>query len=155
MEPEITTEKEELKNRAFALRLFEYLEQENKELFKYLHDKGELRDFILYRSNAAHDEFVSAFSAGMYSPNEVANQRLFLGIENSYFEYIESIVMDNFKKYFKKIEKKSTSKYNEIISNLVFDCMDIFYEYISYSYSDVMDSLDKELITVISKKINQ
>ncbi|OFX18231.1 MAG: hypothetical protein A2033_19155 [Bacteroidetes bacterium GWA2_31_9] len=154
MLPELTTEKEKLKNTVLARRLFEYLEKENKELFKYLYDKGELKEFVLYRSNAAHDEYISAFSDGMYSPDEVANQQLFIGIENSYFEYIESLVKDNFYKYFKKIEKKPSAKYNEIISNLVFDCMEVFYEYISCSYIDVMDSLDRELITALDKIIN-
>jgi len=115
-------------------------------------DKGELRDFLLNRSNMAFDAYNEAITQGVISPDEVSNKILFCGIENSYSEYIESLLRDNFCDFFEKVEKKPIYKQYNIIESIVFSCMDIFYEYISIPYEQAMETLDEKLIERLKKQ---
>ncbi len=142
----------ELKNRHLAKKLDTYMVENNKELYKYLFDRGELRDFLLNRSNMAFDAYKDAIVGGMASPDEVSNKILFCGIENSYREYIESLLSDNFFEFFTILESKPVHKQNNVLENIVFSCMDIFYEYLSVPYEEAMEKLDEKLIERLSKQ---
>jgi hypothetical protein len=142
-------ETQELKNRPLAKKLNDYMVEHNKELYKYLNDKGELKDFLINRSNTAFEAYKTALSEGVPSPDEVSNNVLFCGMENSYYEYIESLLSDNFQEFYIKMNKKPTHTIDNIIEGLVFSCMEVFYKYLGNSYDQVMETLDNELIAVL------
>ena len=138
-----------LKNRSLAKKLNDYMLENNKELYKYLADKKELEDFLISRSNAAWEEYLTALSGGVPSPDEMSNKILFCGIENSVSEYIDSLLMDNFHEFYTKLQKKPVHTIDNILGTLVFACLDVFYEYLGSSYDSVMDELDEKLIAVL------
>jgi hypothetical protein len=142
-------ETQELKNRPLAKKLNDYMVEHNKELYKYLNDKGELKDFLINRSNAAFEAYKTALSEGVPSPDEVSNSILFCGMENSYYEYIESLLNDNFSEFYTKMNKKPVHTIDNIIEGLVFSCMEVFYKYLGNSYDQIMETLDNELIAVL------
>jgi hypothetical protein len=150
-----TTSTATAKNIFLAKKLNDYMVEHNNELYEYLNSINELRDFIITRSNEAHESYSSSFSEGMPSPNEVCNSVLFRGMENSYNEYIENLLINDMSEYHSKIEKQKN--YYLIIKEMVFGCMDIFYEYLDNNYVEVMGVLDEKLIlriTEIKNKLN-
>jgi hypothetical protein len=139
----------EMKNVPLAKKLNDYMVENNKELYKYLADKGELKGFLVDRSNAAFEAYSSAVGAGFPAPDEISNQILFCGMENSYREYVESLLEDNFLQFFGKLNKKPAHLIDNIIETIVFACMGVFYENLGNTYGQVMDKLDDELIKVL------
>jgi len=140
---------QELHNKHLAKKLNDYMVENNNELYKYLNEKNELKDFLINRSNTAFEAYKNAISEGMPSPDEICNKILFCGIENSYIEYIESLLDDNFFEFYTNLNKKPSHTIDNILESLVFSCMDIFYKYLNNSYEQVMDQLDDELIKVL------
>ena len=139
-----------LKSRSLAKKLSDYMVENNIELYKYLADKRELEDFITDRSNTAFDSYNHAVSAGFPAPAEISNQILFCGMENSYGEYIESLLMENeFREFYNKLRRKPGREIDTILETLVFACMGVFYEYLGSSYDSVIDELDEKLIAVL------
>jgi hypothetical protein len=139
----------EVQNMALVKKLNDYMLENNKELYNYLYNKKELKDFLISRSNAAWEAYKTALSEGVPSPDEVSNQILYCGMENSYSEYIDSLLMDNFHEFYTKLQKKPVHTIDNILETLVFACISVFYENLSSSYDQVMDTLDAELIKVL------
>ena len=131
-------------NLIVAKKLNDYLWKNNKELCIYLQQKDELEEFIINRSNSAFTEYQYAVDAGFYYPDEILNQELYIGIENSYSEYVESLFMNNFTEHYNS--KKSEPSYPDFLNALVLSCMPVFYDYLGSAYANVMDSLDKDLL---------
>ncbi len=146
------TKEKSLKSKVLAKKLDEYLVENNNELYKYLNDKDELKDFLLNRSNTAYDAYIDAVIGGTPSPDEVCHEILYCGVENSYSEYIESILMDNYRDFYERYDKHTELKKENIIESLVFACMDIFYEYLNIPYDQAMEKLDEKLIEKLKKQ---
>ena len=117
-------ETSEVKSMALVKKLNDYMMEENNELYNYLNNKKELKDFLINRSNAAFDAYTGAVSAGFPAPDEISNQILFCGMENSYREYIESLLDDNFQEFYIKLNKKPAHTIKNILGTLVFACME-------------------------------
>ena len=144
---------EEIQVLDLSNRLRNYLIKDNKELTEFLIEKDEFDGFVQYRANSAYSEYINALNAGFASPKEIQYQQLFLGIENSYFEYIESMLGDRFYLYYQDIKSKNGAEYNEIITNHVKSCLDVFYEYLGRYYVDVMEYLDRDLYEILNERI--
>lgn len=58
---------QELHNKHLAKKLNDYMVENNNELYKYLNEKNELKDFLINRSNTAFEAYKNAISEGMPS----------------------------------------------------------------------------------------
>jgi hypothetical protein len=118
-------ESEKVKNSTLCKKLNDYLVENNYELYKYLADKKELKDFLIIRSNRAHDELVNAMASGAMDAREVSNNALFYGIQGSISEYVESLLIENYKDYYAEISKKPS--FDIIFKGILYSCLDLFY----------------------------
>jgi exoribonuclease II len=133
----------EFKDEITLLKLHNYLFKENNEMYHYLDSRKELEDFIVNRTDIAEKAYRASVFANDPSPEEVRNEALFIGIENSYSEYVESM-LDEVPEFKKKIE--SSVKRNLTLEKLTWGALPIFYELINTPYVESMDELDKAII---------
>jgi len=131
------------KNRSIMEELHSYLIKNNFELYTHLQSIGELEDFLIVRTDNAHKEMIQATDANAPYPNEFKNAALYIGIENSFCEYVES-TLRNFPETFLKLEE--SEKYDAILNNLTVTSIPIFYKYLNTPYIEIQDQLDNELM---------
>lgn len=144
--------KSKYNNRLIMQKLHDYMLENNEELIKYLYDKKEYEDFLITRTDNAIDEYLIAHEANVTDPNEIENQVLFTGVENSCSEYVESMLMELPYEQYQKL--KNSIKFDLILKNLIQDCIPIFYEHINTPYSIAQDKLDNEILTKITKSLS-
>lgn len=137
------------KNRRYMVALHDYLNKNNNELYFYLHAKNELEDFLISRTDKAHNEFVNASISGEIFPDDSAHNALYMGIENSISEYMEAILVE-LPEFEEKLEK--STKYKSVMENIVNSALPIFYKHLNTPYMDAQDILDKELIDLLKQK---
>lgn len=122
---------------------------ENIELYHYLENKNELEDFLVCRANSADKAYKAGLIANYPNPEELQNEVLFVGIENSFSEYVESI-LDELPDFKRKLE--ASSRYNEVLNELIFNSLPIFYSMISIPYSISQESLDNQLLRLLQQR---
>ena len=139
----------ECKNREVFLKLHNYMLIDNNELYHYLDNKNELEDFLISRVDTAEEAYKAGVRANYPSPEELRNEALFNGVENSISEYVESLLVElpDFKR---KLD--SSSRYNEILNELIINSLPIFYSMISIPFSTCQETLDNKLIRLLQKK---
>lgn len=142
-------ERTESKDRNVLLKLHNYLLNDNNELYHYLDDKNELEDFLISRTDNAIYAYKSALLGDVPFPEEVKNQVLFIGIENSISEYIESL-LDEVPVFKIRIEK--AGKLKVVLSDLVSGSLHIFYDRLNTPYSEGLDELDAILIAYLEEQ---
>jgi len=130
------------KNIRYSRKLHKYMLNNNMELLQYLFFKGEYDDFLIYRSDMATKEYVDSVEANFPFPEECANEILFLGVENSFSEYLESLCCEIEGFNFDDVNLK-----NDIIKL----SLPVVYSFISCKYNQIQEQLDKELLEVIQK----
>jgi hypothetical protein len=135
-------------NKEVYLKLHNYMLKENIELYRYLENKNELEDFLVSRANSADKAYNAGMIANYPNPEELRNEVLFVGIENSVSEYVESLLLElpDFKK---KLD--SSSRLNEIMNDLIINSLPIFYSMITIPYSTSQELLDNKLLRLLKQ----
>jgi len=139
----------EANDRPVLLKLHNYLTRENIELYQYLEMKNELNDFLVSRVNSAIKSYKSGILANYPFPEELLHETLYIGIENSYSEYVESMI-DELPVF--KLNLNRSSRQKEIINELTVCSLSIFYSMISIPYSISQETLDYKLLKLIERK---
>ena len=139
----------EIKNKEVYLKLHNYMLNENIELYHYIDNKNKYEDFLVSRVNSAERAFSAGVLANYPNPEELQNEVLFVGIENSVSEYVESMLLElpDFKR---KLE--ASTRFNEIINDLIINSLPIFYSMITIPYSTSQESLDNKLLRLLKQK---
>lgn len=151
LKPEIV-EKTISKNRALMQQLHDYMKENNKELLEYLINNNEYEDFLISRTDKAHREHTAAIRGAVPFPTEIRDSILYMGIENSYSEYIESLIneidtptIDEF---------KNSNKYEVALNNMIYSSISIFVKYLNKPYSEIQEKLDKELVQFLEQELS-
>ena len=135
------------KERDVLLQLHNYLLNDNNELYHYLDSKKKLENFLISRTDNAINAYKSALLGNV--PEEVKNEVLFIGIENSISEYVESL-LDELPDFKRKLV--ASSQFKEILKDLSLSSVSIFYSMINTPYSISQEKLDDKLIKRIRRK---
>jgi len=137
------------KERDVLLQLHNYLLNDNNELYHYLDSKKKLENFLISRTDNAINAYKSALLGNVPNPEEVKNEVLFIGIENSISEYVESL-LDELPDFKRKLV--ASSQFKEILKDLSLSSVSIFYSMINTPYSISQEKLDDKLIKRIRRK---
>ena len=130
--------KNELKESVAYLKLKNYMLNDNNELYHYLLNKDELEDFLESRAESANNVLKSSLLANYPNPEELQREVLFIGIENSVSEYVESMI-DELPDFKRKLNY--SSQYKDILNDLIISCLPIFYSMITIPYSTCQETL--------------
>jgi len=141
--------KNELKESEVYLKLKNYMIKENNELYHYLLNKNELEDFLESRVESASSAFKSGLLANYPNPEELQYEVLFIGIENSVSEYVESMI-DELPDFKRKLN--DSSQYKDVLNDLIISSLPIFYSMITIPYSTCQEKLDNKLLRLIKRK---
>lgn len=136
------------RNRLIMQELHDYMKESNCEMMQYLILKDEYEGFLISRTDNAHKQVSIAIEAG-FDPDEIKNSILYIGIENAYREYVESLLFE-----VPELQiLQNSCKYEMIIDDLTRNSLDIFYKYLSVPFVEVQEELEKELISGIKEEV--
>lgn len=140
-----------VKNKELLLQLHNYLNEHNLELYNFLLEQQQLKEFLINRTNQADEQYVEALSRGIPSPKEVCNQVLYKGLENSYSEYIEDLYMEFFPDVYRHLDSLTQEKKSPLFNIILCEYLPIFWENIDNYYVDIQEKLDESIL----KKTNE
>lgn len=145
--------KSQYKDRQIIEKLHDYMIENNIELVHFLIKKNEYADFLISRSDNAIYEFKSASDANFTDPKEIMNEVLFTGIENSYSEYVESMLMELPHEITKEL--KNSPIFKKELERIVNDCVPVFCEFLGTPYSSSQERLDRKLLKRMKKSLTE
>lgn len=109
-----------------------------------------MEEFIIGRVDTAESAYRAGLMANYPSPEDLRSEALFLGIENSISEYVESM-LDEVPGLNHKICKSPKRKM--LLEELTNGALPIFYDRISIPYVESMDGMDEALIKYLNEQL--